>query len=107
MRMYDLIIKKRNGLSLTKEEIEFMVNGFTQGEIPDYQMSAMLMAIVSAEISVENPAKLSSLSMVPPVCPSPLPLILATEMPHAATIGVSASDVLSPTPPVLCLSIWK
>ncbi len=45
MRMYDLIIKKRNGLSLTKEEIEFMVNGFTQGEIPDYQMSAMMMAV--------------------------------------------------------------
>jgi len=43
--MYDLIIKKRNGQSLTKEEIEFMVEGFTKGEIPDYQMSAMMMAV--------------------------------------------------------------
>lgn len=45
MRMYDLIIKKRNGHPLTKEEIEFMVEGFTKGEIPDYQMSAMMMAV--------------------------------------------------------------
>lgn len=45
MRMYDLILKKRNGGMLTEEEISFMVNGYTKGEIPDYQMSAMLMAI--------------------------------------------------------------
>ena len=45
MRMYDLIIKKRNGHPLTKEEIEFMVEGFTKGKIPDYQMSAMMMAV--------------------------------------------------------------
>lgn len=45
MRMYDLIIKKRNGAALTKEEIEFMVKGFTDGSIPDYQMSAMMMAV--------------------------------------------------------------
>lgn len=45
MRMYDLIMKKRNGGELTKEEIDFMVQGFTDGTIPDYQMSAMMMAI--------------------------------------------------------------
>lgn len=45
MRMYDLIEKKRNGEPLTKNELHFMVTGFTDGEIPDYQMSAMLMAI--------------------------------------------------------------
>lgn len=45
MRMYDLIIKKRNGAALNKEEINFMVEGFTEGTIPDYQMSAMMMAI--------------------------------------------------------------
>ena len=45
MRMYDLIMKKRNGGKLTKEEIEYMVQGFTAGEIPDYQMSAMMMAV--------------------------------------------------------------
>lgn len=45
MRMYDLIMKKRNGTVLTKEEIDFMVMGYTDGAIPDYQMSAMMMAI--------------------------------------------------------------
>lgn len=45
MRMYDLIYKKRNGISLQKEEIEWMIEGYTKGEIPDYQMSAFLMAV--------------------------------------------------------------
>lgn len=45
MRMYDLIMKKRNGGALSREEIYFMVEGYTKGEIPDYQMSAMMMAV--------------------------------------------------------------
>ncbi len=45
MRMYDLIMKKRNGGTLRDEEINFMIKGYTEGEIPDYQMSAMMMAI--------------------------------------------------------------
>lgn len=45
MRMYDVILKKRNGEALTDEEIRYMVAGYVKGEIPDYQMSAMLMAI--------------------------------------------------------------
>lgn len=45
MRMYDLIMKKRDGGCLTKKEIYFMTDGFTKGSIPDYQMSAMMMAI--------------------------------------------------------------
>lgn len=45
MRMYDIIMKKRNGGELTKEEIDFFVEGYTKGEIPDYQVSALLMAI--------------------------------------------------------------
>lgn len=45
MRMYDLIMKKRNGGELSKEEIYFMIDGYTKGNIPDYQMSAMMMAI--------------------------------------------------------------
>lgn len=43
--MYDLITKKKQGNALTKEEINFMITGYTKGEIPDYQMSAMMMAI--------------------------------------------------------------
>ena len=45
MRMYDLIMKKRNGGSLNEEEIRFMIQNYTNGDIPDYQMSAMMMAI--------------------------------------------------------------
>lgn len=45
MRMYDLIIKKRNGGTLTEAEIDYMILEYTAGRIPDYQMSAMMMAI--------------------------------------------------------------
>lgn len=45
MRMYDIIKKKRDGSELTSEEIEFFVNGYVRGTIPDYQVSALLMAI--------------------------------------------------------------
>lgn len=45
MRMYDIIMKKRNGGTLTGDEIAFFVEGYTRGEIPDYQVSALMMAI--------------------------------------------------------------
>jgi len=43
--MYDIIAKKRDGFELTKEEIDFVVHGYTKGDIPDYQVSSLLMAI--------------------------------------------------------------
>lgn len=46
MRIVEIIEKKRDGLSLSKEEITFWINGVTDGSIPDYQTSALLMAIV-------------------------------------------------------------
>ena len=45
MRMYDIIMKKRNGGDLSTEEINFFIEGYTKGEIPDYQVSALMMAI--------------------------------------------------------------
>ena len=45
MRAVDIIIKKRNGLQLSHEEIEFFIEGYTRGEIPDYQAAAWLMAV--------------------------------------------------------------
>ncbi len=46
MRMYDIILKKRADLPLTDEEIRFVIDGYVNGEIPDYQVSALLMTIV-------------------------------------------------------------
>ena len=43
--MFDIIAKKRDGGELSEEEIAFFVKGYTAGEIPDYQASALLMAI--------------------------------------------------------------
>ena len=58
----------------------------------------------SVESSTRKPGIDSSLSSVPPVCPRPRPLIFPNGTPQAATIGPTASEVLSPTPPVECLS---
>jgi pyrimidine-nucleoside phosphorylase len=46
MRAVDIIIKKKEGLALNEQEINFMINGYLSGEVADYQMSALLMAIV-------------------------------------------------------------
>ena len=79
---------------------------------PDWPMTE---TPISLTISLNRPIGIStcvpgidsSLSIVPPVCPSPLPLIFATVPPHAATSGPITSVVVSPTPPVECLSTFK
>ena len=59
MRMYDIIMKKRNGFPLTKEEIYYFVDGFTNGTIPDYQASALLMAIYFQHMNYEETLNLT------------------------------------------------
>ena len=54
MRMYDLIMKKRNSLELSKEEISYIIKEYVAGNIPDYQMSAFLMAIYFKGMSKEE-----------------------------------------------------
>lgn len=54
MRMYDVIKKKREGFPLSQEEIEFFVKGYTDGSIPDYQVSALLMAIYFKNMNYEE-----------------------------------------------------
>lgn len=61
MRMVDLIIKKREGLALSKEEIAFWISGYVKNEIPDYQTSAMLMAIIFQGMTEEEVINLTSL----------------------------------------------
>lgn len=69
MRMYDIIEKKRDGLALSDEEIRFFVDGYTDGSIPDYQASALCMAIFfrgmnDREISVLTDAMAHSGDMI-------------------------------------------
>lgn len=59
MRMVDLIQKKRDGQSLTKEEIKFIIEGYTKGSIPDYQISALAMAIYFQGLTSEETANLT------------------------------------------------
>ncbi|MCG1362163.1 pyrimidine-nucleoside phosphorylase [Staphylococcus epidermidis] len=63
MRMIDIIEKKRDGKSLTREEIDFFVNGYTRGEVPDYQASSLAMAIFFQDMNDEERAALT-MSMV-------------------------------------------
>lgn len=59
MTMYDLILKKKNGQVLSKEEIDYMIENYTKGEIPDYQMSAMMMAICFQGMTPEETKNLT------------------------------------------------
>ena len=59
MTMYDIIEKKKNNLELTKEEISFFVSGYVNNEIPDYQVSSLLMAIVLNGMNDEETTNLT------------------------------------------------
>jgi pyrimidine-nucleoside phosphorylase len=59
MRAVDLIIKKRDGGELTGEELEFFIQGFTSGEVPDYQASAWAMAVLLNGMTSEETANLT------------------------------------------------
>ena len=63
MRMYDIIAKKRDGAELNDAEIRFIVNGYTADEIPDYQMSALLMAIYFSKMNSEETYELTMAMM--------------------------------------------
>ncbi len=63
MLMVDLIKKKRDGHALNKEEIDFMIEGYTKGRIPDYQISAMMMAIFFRGMNDEETVQLTMAMM--------------------------------------------
>ena len=64
MQMNDIILKKRDGHALSTEEIDFFVQNYTKGIIPDYQASALTMAIFFQGM---NKREIANLSKVPPV----------------------------------------
>jgi len=63
MKMIDILMRKRNGEALTTEEIQFVVDQYTAGNIPDYQMSAFLMTIFFNEMTVTERAALTKAMM--------------------------------------------
>lgn len=63
MRLYDIIQKKRNGGKLSKEEIEYVIKGYVDGSIPEYQVSALLMAIYFQGMDDEETAELTKAMM--------------------------------------------
>ncbi|MEN6297861.1 MAG: thymidine phosphorylase [Rectinema sp.] len=63
MRAVDVIMKKRSGDPLNDEEIRFIIEGYVKGEIPDYQISALLMAIFFRGMTPEETAKLTEVML--------------------------------------------
>ena len=59
MRVVDFIHKTRDGIELTADELQFLINGYTAGSIPDYQMSAWTMAVYFKGLSANETAALT------------------------------------------------
>ena len=104
MRMYDLIMKKRKGEELTKEEINFFVDGFTKGEIPDYQASAMLMSIFFNKMNKRETADLTN-AMVESGDKIDLSNIKGVKVDKHSTGGVGDKTSICLTPLVASLGI--
>ena len=58
MRMTDILEKKKRGEKLSREEIKFFIDGYTKGEIPDYQASAFTMAVIFQGLDKEETANI-------------------------------------------------
>ena len=104
MRMYDIILKKRKGLDLSKEEIEFFVNGFTKGEVPDYQASALLMAIFFNKMNKRETADLT-MAMVNSGDKIDLSSINGVKVDKHSTGGVGDKTSICLTPLVASLGV--
>ena len=104
MRMYDLILKKRQGQSLTKEEINWMIREYTDGVIPDYQMSAMMMAICFQGLDKKETYELT-MAMAESGEMLDLSMIQGIKVDKHSTGGVGDKTSLALTPIVASLGI--
>lgn len=104
MRMYDIIEKKRDGQALSVEEIEYFISGYTNDEIPDYQASALLMAIYFQDMNDRERAELT-LAMVKSGDEIDLSEIEGIKVDKHSTGGVGDTTTLILAPLVASLGV--
>ena len=104
MRVIDLINKKKYGERLSQEEIDFIVHGYTKGEIPDYQMSAFLMAVYFKGMDEEETANLT-LSIINSGSKVDLSMIKGLKIDKHSSGGVGDKISLIVIPLLACVGV--
>lgn len=104
MRMYDLIMKKRNGESLSREEIAYMIAEYTADRIPDYQMSAMMMAVYFQGMNMQETVALT-MAMAHSGDMMDLSAIEGTKVDKHSTGGVGDKTSIALTPMVAACGV--